>query len=382
MPYTMKIQPVDFNSPECEAVVKPIFKSRFKRLLEKPFSTVLKISAPDKPAGAAAEPPSNCNKGGLEEFEPSSVCLAKMVQNFMEEGGEKQQGRCGRNRCNCFNRNCAESSDEEPDSYNSSLTNACDILKSMVLCVGVSERNLLADTAKIVEKHKINKRKDGFCRKLVADGLIALGYDASICKSKWEKTPSFLAGEYEYVDVIIEDERLIIDIDFRSEFDIARATKAYKLVLQTLPTIFVGKPDRLEKIIGIASEAAKQSLKKKGMPFPPWRKADYVKSKWLSPFTRTAAVSSASTFTNNQESELSGEKAKKSSSHFELILGEKNQIEDGDFVFVFEGDDGGGGDGGGPPAKKWEPPEIKPKNHVNKGVKIVTGLASVIDNKP
>lgn len=67
--------------------------------------------------------------------------------------------------------------------------------QSMVLCVGVSERNLLADTAKIVEKHKINKRKDGFCRKLVADGLISLGYDASICKSKWEKTPSFLAGK-------------------------------------------------------------------------------------------------------------------------------------------------------------------------------------------
>lgn len=123
----MKIQPVDFNSPECEAVLKPVFKSRFKRLLEKPFSSVLKISAPDKP-------PSNCNKGGLEEFEPSSVCLAKMVQNFMEEGGEKQQqGRCGRNRCNCFNRNCTESSDEEPDSYNSSLTNAYDILKVKIL---------------------------------------------------------------------------------------------------------------------------------------------------------------------------------------------------------------------------------------------------------
>lgn len=62
-------------------------------------------------------------------------------------------------------------------------------------CVCVSERNLLADTAKIIERHKINKRKDGFCRKTVADGLIALGYDASICKSKWEKFPSFLAGK-------------------------------------------------------------------------------------------------------------------------------------------------------------------------------------------
>lgn len=138
MPYAMKIQPVDFNAPEepqqpkCEAVVKPLSKSRFKRLFEKPFSSVLKISSPDKPA-SAVEPPNNCNKGGLEEFEPSSVCLAKMVQNFMEEGGEKQQQRCGRNRCNCFNRNCTEGSDEELDSYNSSLIHARDVLMVEIL---------------------------------------------------------------------------------------------------------------------------------------------------------------------------------------------------------------------------------------------------------
>ncbi|KAD6453461.1 hypothetical protein E3N88_08166 [Mikania micrantha] len=44
----------------------------------------------------------------------------------------------------------------------------------------------------------------------------------------------------------------------------------HKAVLQMLPHIFVGKPDRLQKIINIVSDAAKQSLKKKGMPLPPW----------------------------------------------------------------------------------------------------------------
>lgn len=94
-------------------------------------------------------------------------------------------------------------------------------------------------------------------------------------------------GEYEYVDVIRDDERLIVDIEFRSEFEIARSTKTYNSILQILPVIFVGKTDRLQKIIYLVSEATKQSLKKKGMSFPPWRKADYVKSKWLSPYTRT-----------------------------------------------------------------------------------------------
>ncbi|KAL2238816.1 uncharacterized protein LOC105163323 [Sesamum indicum] len=382
MPYPMKIQPIDFDAPEephpkYETAVKPVFKSRFMRLFEKPFSR-------DKSAGATLLP-HNCNKDGVEEFEPSSVCLAKMVQNFIEESNEKQQ-RCGKNRCNCFHGKCTGGSDEELDSYNSSFAHAYDVLKSLAPCLCVSERNLLADTAKIVERNKITKRKDGVCRKIVADGLVALGYNASICKSKWEKSPSFPAGEYEYVDVIIEGERLIIDIDFRSEFEIARSTKAYKLVLQTLPNIFIGKADRLEKIIAVVSEAAKQSLKKKGMPFPPWRKPEYVKAKWLSPFTRLGPcqIPSSSPCNNDIETKPTGER--ESALIPMTILGEKcaplEKTNNDDGVFVFSNSSSSPReDDGFKSVKKWEPPEVKPKS-VNKGVKIVTGLASVIEPKP
>ncbi|KAG8389282.1 hypothetical protein BUALT_Bualt02G0212700 [Buddleja alternifolia] len=373
MPYPVKIQPIDFNAPPFETVVKPVLKSRFKRLIERQFSSVLRTSAAVKPAGAT-EPPQNFNKDGGQEFEPSSVCLAKMVQNFIEESSDKQ----GKNRRNCFNGNCTDSSDDEADSYRSSAIDACDALKSLVTCMCVLERNLLADTAKIVEKNKINKRKDGVCRKIVADGLRVLGYNASICKSKWEQSPSFPAGEYEYVDVIIENERLIIDIDFRSEFEIARSTKAYKMILQTLPNIFVGKANRLEKIIHIVSEAAKQSLKKKGMPFPPWRKADYVKAKWLSPFTRTDPNPISSS--NNYQ-----EKGSSDGDQFELVLGEKCKIGIVDGIFVLSNsstnscEDDGVVEGVTPLMKKWELPEIKPKS-LNRGVKIVTGLAYVIED--
>jgi hypothetical protein len=65
-----------------------------------------------------------------------------------------------------------------------------------VPCSSVCERNLLADTSKIVEKNKICKRKDEFSRKVVTDGLLALGYDATICKSRWEKSPSYPAGNF------------------------------------------------------------------------------------------------------------------------------------------------------------------------------------------
>ncbi|CAA0832148.1 Protein of unknown function (DUF506 [Striga hermonthica] len=332
MPYPMKIQPIDFN-PVVEPQAKPMLKLKFRRLFERPFSGVLRASAQDKPPA-----PHKWSKDCSEELEPSSVRLARMVQNFIEETNDKQ--RCGRKKCNCFNGSCTDSSDEDPHNCSEpcscSSGHAFDVLKSLVPCSSACEKNLLADTAKIVNRNKIGKQKDELCRKIVVDGLIALGYKASICRSKWEKTPSFIAGEYEYVDATIEGERLIIDVDFRSGFEIARPTKAYRQVLQTLPNIFVGKADRLEKIVTVVSEAAKQSLKKRCMPVPPWRKAGYVKAKWLSSFTRLG-----SNICNGDE-----------------------------FVFVFsdgnspcEGDDGAKR----PLTRKWEPLKIRPKN-LNRGV--------------
>ncbi|XWS36357.1 hypothetical protein CRYUN_Cryun20dG0078300 [Craigia yunnanensis] len=403
MPFPMKIQPIDFNTLEEVAphrleTLKPVVKSRFKRLFERQFPSVLKNSAAEK-VGAIAADELPFSKECTAEFEPSSVCLAKMVQNFIEENNEKQQSgavRCSRNRCNCFNRNCTDSSEDEMDGFGfgeSNLTSfgeASEILKSLVSCASVSERNLLGDTERIVEKNKICKRKDDFCKKIVTDGLLALGYDASICKSRWEKSPSCPAGEYEYIDVIIDGERLLIDIDFRSEFEIARSTKTYKSMLQMLPFIFVGKADRLQKIIAIVSEAVKQSLEKKGMHIPPWRKAEYVKAKWLSPHNRASLSPSSSptptptpTIRTLKEFEFEIKAKEKGQPLFELNPDE-NSVEDaelGESIFCLSESSEEEGKEKKVEKEDCKPPEIKPKSS-QIGVKIVTGFASVIEDGP
>ncbi|XP_054791157.1 uncharacterized protein LOC129305218 [Prosopis cineraria] len=384
----MKIQPID---PQIHAEgtrpeqAKPIVKSRLKRLFERQFHGVLRNSAAEKVGGEELHSAKDVLNDS-NDFEPSSVCLAKMVQNFIEENQEKQSSlvRCGRNRCNCFHGNGDDSSDDESDVFggfgdsNYSLTaEAVEILKGLVACASVCERNLLADTAKIVEKNKICKRKDDFCRKLVIDGLLAIGYDASICKSRWENSPFCPAGEYEYIDVIVEGERVLIDIDFRSEFEIARSTKTYKTILHTLPCIYVGKSDRLQSIIGIVSEAAKQSLKKKGMHIPPWRKAEYVKAKWLSPYTRTTPTKLEShemKETSEKHPPLIG------SSEFGQSNREGKSADDEECCgSVFSLSEGSGKDDKATAETAWKPPALKPKS-IQSGAKIVTGLAAVLDN--
>ncbi|XP_004296601.1 PREDICTED: uncharacterized protein LOC101304761 [Fragaria vesca subsp. vesca] len=393
MPFPMKIQPIDIDSEtlRIDTAAKPVMKSRLRRLFDRQFPSVLKISSTEKPPAG-----SDFNKdvgGGAiaaaAEFEPTSVCLAKMVQNFIEETNEKQHPtKCGRNRCNCFHGNNNDSSDDELDFFGGESTtggsfggDASDILKSLIPCVSVAERNLLADTAKIVESSKNLKQKDEL-RNIVTDGLCSLGYDSSVCKSKWDKSPSFPAGEYEYIDVIVEGERLLIDIDFRSEFEVARPTGAYKAVLQSLPFIFVGKSDRLGQIVAIVSEAARQSLKKKGMPFPPWRKAEYVRAKWLSPCTtRTTttpklkndvvpAPESAAVSSDDRTDHLS------ECGEFELIFGE-DAVNSTDPSPEVEAKVTGNSTAVG----AWQPPAVKPKS-VERGARIVTGLASLLAAKP
>ncbi|XP_022748976.1 uncharacterized protein LOC111298526 [Durio zibethinus] len=381
----MKVQPIDINSQAQKEIVpvraepvKPLLKSRLKRLFDRPFPSVLRISTAEKPS--VDETQFN-NKDEVIEFEPSSVCLAKMVQNFIEDSHNDKQSplrsplaKYGRNRCNCFNGNSNDSSNDEFDAFGESinggpsLVDACDTLKSLVPCASVVERNLLADTAMIVERNKNCKRKDDL-RKSVTDGLISLGYNSSICKSKWNKSPSLPHGDYEYIDVFVDGERMLIDIDFRSEFEMARSTAAYKAIVQSLPFIFVGKSDRLDQIVSLVSEAAKQSLKKKGIHLPPWRKAEYMRAKWLSQFTRTFSQSDdVSAKTDCDETDDYG-----GCGELDLIFGEKKMAS--------SEDNSGVEDLPATLVTTWQPPAIKPKS-AERGTKIVTGLASLLEEKP
>ncbi|KAK6922835.1 Protein of unknown function PDDEXK-like, partial [Dillenia turbinata] len=117
------------------------------------------------------------------------------------------------------------------------------------------------------------------------------GSNASLCHTSWITSMDCPAGDYEYIDIVIKGEdgnsrRLIIDIDFKSQFELARPTATYTELSDTLPPIFVGDENKLRRIISLLCSAAEQSLKERGLHIPPWRRTTYMHSKWLSQCTK------------------------------------------------------------------------------------------------
>ncbi|KAK6161424.1 hypothetical protein DH2020_004805 [Rehmannia glutinosa] len=177
------------------------------------------------------------------------------------------------NRCNCFNGNSNDNSDDEFDffsdglSANSSFSDPCDTLKTL---------------RKSLKRTKL-KRKDDL-RKIVTDGLIALGYNASVCKSKWEKSSSIPAGN---------SQLLIFHLGEgvnRRGFPIGVRDRPIDEQLQGDFTVFAvhlrrkirsASSNHLRRVGSRSAEPEEERDAHRAVA-----QIEYMKSKWLSPHTR------------------------------------------------------------------------------------------------
>jgi uncharacterized protein (TIGR01615 family) len=285
-------------------------RSMLKRLFDR---QLLRISPAERLPSTASP----------EKDEAESVCLDGMVRSFLEEDGAvapaERAGHGGR-YCNCFHGGGDNSDDEEEDDAAETIkvptfiSASCFILttrkldwterpslrrvrfdQGLIHCATLRECNLLADACAHLERHRAAGARRRDLLRLAAASLRAGGRDAAVCISRWDKSPSHPAGEHAYLDVLLPaasdrgaPERVLVDADFRAAFEVARPTKAYRALLQRLPPVFVGKEDRLRLLVAAAADAARASLKKRGLHLPPWRKPEYMRAKWLSPYDREA----------------------------------------------------------------------------------------------
>ncbi|KAK9150135.1 hypothetical protein Syun_008444 [Stephania yunnanensis] len=127
----------------------------------------------------------------------------------------------------------------------------------------------------------------------ISNRLQNAGFDSAICKSKWRKSPDIPSGEHTYVDVVEKpgnkkgEIRVIVELNLKGEFEMARASEEYNKLVNELPQVFVGKSERLLTVIKTMCCAAKKCMKEKKMHMGPWRKHKYMQAKWFGNYERT-----------------------------------------------------------------------------------------------
>ncbi|KAF5453551.1 hypothetical protein F2P56_028448 [Juglans regia] len=205
--------------------------------------------------------------------------LALMVSDFLENGSVGAESWCS-----------SDSDSALPD-----LAHLAEKIPFCKISVAQNESDLLSVVNSLIlsiHETGLHFVKSGACNgSCIRFSLVKLlrrsGYDAAVCATKWQGSGKVPGGDHEYIDVVNcngtgTSERLIIDIDFRSHFEIARAVESYDRILTSLPVIYVGSLTRLEQFLQIMVEAAKSSLKQNSMPLPPWRSLAYLQAKWQS----------------------------------------------------------------------------------------------------
>ncbi|CAL9222341.1 unnamed protein product, partial [Arabidopsis halleri] len=159
---------------------------------------------------------------------------------------------------------------------------------------------LLAHVLRAVEVYSgFRSRNKSVFRDKVASFLRELGHNAAVCVSKWNSSAKLTAGSYDFIDVVDKSTsdndrtavRYFVDLDFASQFEIARPMPEYMRVLQLLPNVFVGKEENLRTIVRESCDAAKRSLKSRGLSLPPWRRSSYLQHKWFGPYKRKVGSS-------------------------------------------------------------------------------------------
>ncbi|MCE3050257.1 hypothetical protein HAX54_046760 [Datura stramonium] len=147
-----------------------------------------------------------------------------------------------------------------------------------------------------LELFSILKSNKLILRRNVMTYLRNFGYNAAICKTKWESLRGLKAGNYEFIDVFRSDSsnrmitRYVVDLDFAAEFEIARPSNHYESLLRSLPKVFVGKSEELKQILKVMSDAGRRSLRSKDLHIPPWRKHRFMQNKWLGSHKRTTNI--------------------------------------------------------------------------------------------
>ncbi|KAK4268218.1 hypothetical protein QN277_024904 [Acacia crassicarpa] len=228
----------------------------------------------------------SCTTGG-DVHEEDALCLSELVRDFLAQDNQTEE----RSLENDSDSERFDSASECGDLVEATLS-----LRRVRNNVDPYRKQLLWHVSEAVEIFSLLRRNVTDLRQNVVAFLLEKGHNAAICKTKWDYSGGgVIPGNHEFIDVVrggssIWQNRYLVEVDFRSQFEIARPTKRYEEILSSLPRIFVGGGDELKRTVRVVCDVAKQCFECTGRSVPPWRKTRFMQNKWLAPYRRIIQV--------------------------------------------------------------------------------------------
>ncbi|XP_074568470.1 uncharacterized protein LOC141825006 [Curcuma longa] len=256
-------------------------------------------------AGLRCAGESSCVGDGGVGDGGASTCLSALVHAFLETAGRRTTSFVSNDDGSEGDATDPDESLEEGGASDSRDHTAMETVRDLMfpaLDPDPFRRRLATDVSREAEALTWLRSGGGESafRRTVMARLRATGYNAGICKARWDASGGLAAGSYEYIDVVEaaaaeragqgKGRRHIVDLDFAAEFKVARATEEYKAVVAALPPVAVAGEEAFRRVVREVADAARRSLRTQGLHVPPWRKSRYMLAKWLGPHRRTTST--------------------------------------------------------------------------------------------
>nr|GMD03017.1 uncharacterized protein LOC109164618 [Ipomoea batatas] len=262
--------------------------------------------------GKVAKVPMNhrilrCDKTDIDFSGDPAINLSDTVFEFLDDEGERSSSSTYSICDNNVRDEDDENGEKEIVEDNDFWENQYNLLHATLCRTTSAESRIRSITKETLKEAKqagnmcaCQKPVNGGCRSCLMNEVFRrlqnAGFNSAICKSKWKSLSDIPSGEHTFVDVVENSNpkrgeiRIIIELNFRGEFEMARSNEEYGRLVTSLPEVFVGKIERLLSVIKIMCTAAKRCMKERKMHLGPWRKQKYMQAKWLRTCHRTTAA--------------------------------------------------------------------------------------------
>ncbi|XP_045815349.1 uncharacterized protein LOC123908680 [Trifolium pratense] len=216
-----------------------------------------------------------CESSGSEHSPENSTDLSDLVKSFMEKNSVRGE------------EDAVVHDKEDWDFEWNDYSEKKEILQQIFVAADDEVKQKIKREAELAIQLVAGDKTLPEFKRLVMARLRERGFDAGLCKTRWERKGRFPAGDYEYIDVNYEGNRYIVETSLMTEFEIARPTNQYSSLLDVFPLVFVGKVEEIKKVVRLMCSAIKDSMKTMDMHIPPWRRNSYMQAKWFSLYKRT-----------------------------------------------------------------------------------------------